>query len=261
MSSTTKTIPIFSPCLQIHSLFHSSCLGAGDLASCFHEKTRVLSCELLHLSLAGFPPQLLLFARLMSNAHHVPPSGVRLPLSFPPVPSTDVMATHILKSPFSYKGTFPMHCYSPRFLPCPLPFSIKPLSRTVYHLPPFAHHPLIPSPLHRHSLIKDTKDHIISITKSLPLYVSQFNSGVSREPITFQAVLGSFYHSHHFFPLGVGAPLAPAPLPPPRLHSSDCAFPSRPQSTKGRLTQFVSWPFSSLFSDIYSPDFRVHFYK
>lgn len=153
----------------------------------------------------------------MSISSH--PSGVLLPLSFPPIPSTGFLSTHMLKSPLSYKETFPMQCYSPRFLPCPLPFSIKPFQEQSTNLPPFAHHPLVPSPLqvttrHCTALIKDTKDHLISITNSLPLYVSQFNSGVSREPITFQAVSGSFYHSHHFYSLVVGAPLAPAPSCP-----------------------------------------------
>lgn len=63
-----------------------------------------------------------------------------------------------------------------------------------------------------------------------------------------------------FLPLVVWAPPTPVPLPSlAHLDSSDCF--SSPSTIHQRMVLQVSAPFFSLFSDIYSHDFKVSVYK
>lgn len=157
------------------------------------------------------------------------------------------------------------------FLPCPLPSSIKPLSRTVYQ--PSSLSSSSPCSIATacdtllwHCPLRDTKDHLSSITKSPLSYVS-----VSSIKIL---------HTLHYLraPHILCSTQIPWPLPSPggRGSLSSCptalsdllAFlwlcfliaPAIPQSKQGSHFSLLD-PFFSSFGNFYSPGFKIHFYK
>lgn len=95
-----------------------------------------------------------------------------------------------------------MQCHSPTFLPCPLPFTIKPLLRTIYQPSSLSSSsPCSTATARDHSPLKlpsrGHQDHLISITNSLSSYV----------PLSS---MKTFLRAHH---VPCSLPI-PWPLPP-----------------------------------------------